>query len=99
MQSITSPHATVTVERYSGHYEITIAPYSCTESVDNEFIVVYTEEEVQSTVDAWNRRVNVIRILERYTTEMENYSYYGSNPGISEEQYIAVANDILEGIK
>ena len=99
MQSITSPHAKITVEQYGGHYEITIAPHSCTESVDNEFIIAYTEEEVHSTVDAWSRRVNVIRVLEQYTTEMENYSYYGSNPGIPEECYYDLANSILEGIK
>ena len=98
MQSMTSPHALISVEKFSGHYEINIVPYTCTESVGNEFIIVYTEEEVQSAVNAWNSRVNVIRILEQYTTEMENYSYYGSNPGIPEECYYDLANSILEGI-
>jgi hypothetical protein len=38
----------------------------------------------------------IIAILDNYTTEMEGYSYYGSNPGVSEDDYEDIANDILK---
>jgi hypothetical protein len=40
-------------------------------------------------------RLQIVGILARYTTEMEGYSYYGSNPGIKEDDYEDVADDIM----
>jgi hypothetical protein len=34
-------------------------------------------------------------ILKRFTQEMEGYSYFGSNPGISEDDYEYVADAIM----
>lgn len=33
-------------------------------------------------------------VLTKWTREMENYSYYGSNPGVSEYDYDEVAEDL-----
>jgi hypothetical protein len=38
----------------------------------------------------------IIAIIDNYTTEMEGYSYYDSNPGVSKNDYENIANDILK---
>lgn len=38
-------------------------------------------------------------VLEKYTRDMENYSYYGSNLGVSENDYDDVAEDIMSVLK
>ena len=40
-------------------------------------------------------RERIVAIMSRHTQEMEGYSYYGSNPGISEDDYEDVADDIM----
>lgn len=40
-------------------------------------------------------RDRIIRIMSEWTREMEGYSYFGSNPGISEDDYEDVADEIL----
>jgi hypothetical protein len=47
-----------------------------------------------STTDYLTRQ-KIESILERYTRDMENYSYYGSNMGVSENVYDDVAEDIM----
>ena len=41
-------------------------------------------------------RKRIIEIIDSYTKEMEGYSYYDSNPGVSESDYEDIANDILK---
>ena len=40
----------------------------------------------------------VIEILNKYTQEMENYAYYGSNPGIPESEYPEIATEIVQAV-
>lgn len=40
-------------------------------------------------------RDKLIAIMEKYTQEMEGYSYFGSNPGVEQEDYEEIADDIL----
>lgn len=35
-------------------------------------------------------------VLEKYTTDMENYSYYGSNMGCSEDDYDDIAEEVMD---
>ena len=44
-------------------------------------------------------RDKIVAILAEYTCEMENYSYYGSNPGIKEDDYEDVAEAIMAYFK
>lgn len=37
----------------------------------------------------------IIEILKGHTREMEGYSYFSSNPGISEDDYEEIADEIL----
>lgn len=41
----------------------------------------------------------ITNILEKYTREMENYSYFGSNPGVSTDDYEDVADLIMDEFK
>lgn len=40
-------------------------------------------------------RDKIVAIIAKHTVEMEGYSYYGSNPGIKEDDYDDVADDIM----
>lgn len=40
-------------------------------------------------------RAIIVGVLNEYTTEMEGYSYFGSNPGVPEDVYNEVAEDIV----
>lgn len=38
----------------------------------------------------------ILQVLKSHTREMEGYSYYGSNPGVPEDEYEDVADEIVE---
>ena len=40
-------------------------------------------------------RRRIVEIMDRHTKEMEGYSYFGSNPGIAEDDYEDVADEIM----
>ena len=40
-------------------------------------------------------RDRIIAIIDNYTTEMEGYSYFGKNPGVSVDDYEDIADDIM----
>ena len=46
-------------------------------------------------------RDRIVAVMAKYTPEMEGYSYYGSNPGIKEDDYEDIAEDLMKefGIK
>jgi hypothetical protein len=62
-------------------------------SEDAEYTEISKEEKAQ--------RDRIVAIIARYTTEMEGYSYFGSNPGVPEDDYEDIADDIMKefGIK
>lgn len=41
----------------------------------------------------------ILEVLNKYDQEMEGYSYYGSNPGVSRDDYSDVANELLQKIR
>lgn len=41
-------------------------------------------------------RDRIVAVMARHTQEMEGYSYYGSNPGIAEEDYEDVADELMK---
>jgi hypothetical protein len=56
-------------------------------SEDPEFTQISAEDKA--------KRDRIIAIIDRYTREMEGYSYYGSNPGVPEYDYEDIADDIM----
>lgn len=46
-------------------------------------------------MDREERKARIVGILSEHTTEMEGYAYFGSNPGVPEDRYEDIANEIL----
>lgn len=40
-------------------------------------------------------RDKLVDIISRFTQEMEGYSYFGNNPGVPEDDYEDIAEEIL----
>jgi hypothetical protein len=57
-------------------------------SEDPEYTEISKEEKA--------RRDRIVAIIARYTTEMEGYSYFGSNPGVPEDDYEDIADEIMQ---
>jgi hypothetical protein len=57
----------------------------------------YSEDPEYSSISKvdYDVRLVIEKVLAEYTREMEGYSYYGSNPGIPEDVYDDVAEDIM----
>ena len=53
-------------------------------------------EYTEISKEAKERRDRIVAIIARYTTEMEGYSYFGSNPGVKEDDYEDIADDIMQ---
>lgn len=63
---------------------------------------LYYSEDLEYTkisLEAKLIRDKLEAVLSKFTREMEGYSYYGSNPGISEDDYEDVAEEIMEAFK
>lgn len=41
-------------------------------------------------------RDRIVAVMAKHTQEMEGYSYYGSNPGIAEEDYEDIAEELMK---
>lgn len=54
--------------------------------------------EGQISEKDYNVRRAIELVLEKYTKDMENYSYYGSNMGCSENDYDDIAEDIMSAL-
>lgn len=50
----------------------------------------------EMTVEEKAIRDRIVKIISQYTTEMEGYSYFGSNPGVAEDDYEDIADDIMK---
>ncbi|HEL4296687.1 TPA: hypothetical protein UM674_000616 [Stenotrophomonas maltophilia] len=44
------------------------------------------------------KRAQIVKILQGHTTEMEGYSYFSSNPGIPEDRYEEIADEIIAAL-
>lgn len=66
---------------------------------NNEIFEVFnadSEEEMNEKIFFLEKRAKIQEVLESFKTEMEGYSYYGSNPGIPEDSFDEVAKMIIE---
>lgn len=52
-------------------------------------------EYTQISERDWCIRQAIEKVLEDHTIEMENYSYFCSNPGVEKDDYDNVAEDIM----
>jgi hypothetical protein len=58
----------------------------------------FSEDPEYTQISAKDKAVRdrMVAIMARYTREMEGYSYFGSNPGISADDYEEVADEIMQ---
>lgn len=61
----------------------------------------YSEDPEYTQISLTDKltRDKIEAILKTFTREMENYSYYGHNPGISEDDYDEVAETLMDEFK
>ena len=88
-------HAKFELETYNGTFELTITPHKPTASVYPTWKKFDTYPAALEYAAKWAKRVEIIRILESYTTDMENYGYFGSNYGVPQDDYDEIADRIL----
>lgn len=55
---------------------------------DPEYTQISTEDKIL--------RDKIVAILDTFTQEMEGYSYFGSNPGIDNDDYEDVADALMD---
>lgn len=60
-------------------------------SDDPEFTQISLQEKLL--------RDKIEAVMKKYATEMENYGYFGSNPGIPEDDLEGVADELLLAFK
>jgi hypothetical protein len=53
-------------------------------------------EKASKEFDAQVKKMQLIEIINQHTTEMEGYSYFGSNPGVPVDVYEEVAESIMK---
>lgn len=58
----------------------------------------FNEDPEYTQISAADKAVRdrIIAVIARYTKEMEGYSYFGKNPGVSEDDYEDVADEIMQ---
>lgn len=63
---------------------------------ESRFQIFDTDQQA----DEWQNRhgvlCKVIKMIKGYCREMENYTYFGSNPGVPEDDFEDLAVDILK---
>ena len=55
-----------------------------------------TEQEANQWISNTERKLKIMSVMVPYITEMEGYSYYGSNPGIPEDCIEDIAAELLD---
>jgi len=68
-----------------------------TELLSNSFITLNGgyDYEIALIIYKIEKKLTLLKILDTFTQEMENYSYYGSNPGISKDSYEDVVDALM----
>lgn len=88
--------AEYTVEVFEGHVEVDVKYTGEAVSTFPTFKVADTVAEAEAWIEH-NEKVNkMMKIIDGFTTEMEGYSYFGSNPGVPEDMYDEVAEAIIK---
>lgn len=83
------------IVEHAGHVEIDFTP-SVRPCTFVTFQIVDTVEQAHQWIEHTEKVNRMMQIMDRFTTEMEGYSYFGSNPGIPEDVYDEVAEEIIK---
>jgi hypothetical protein len=57
----------------------------------------FSEDPAYTEISAQDKKIRdrIVAIIHGYTREMEGYSYFGSNPGVAQDDYDEVADEIM----
>lgn len=86
--------ATYEMEQHEGFIEVNVK-YKVSHS-EYDFKVFDTAEEMEAWIERNEKIRKIMSIMDAETQEMENYIYYGSNRGISEDVYDEIAERIID---
>jgi len=79
------------------HYELNIKEKGSTGLLSTTWrMVVDHGSDIVDIILNTEKKLQLIKLLDEFTQEMEGHSYYSSNPGISTDDYEDVADRILE---
>ena len=78
------------------HHELNIKEKGSSGLLSTTWMVVVDGGDIEGIIRNTEKKLQLIKLLDEFTQEMEGYSYYGSNPGISTDDYEDVADRILE---
>ena len=87
------------VEKNTGKiesHELSIKEKGSSGLLSTTWVLVDDDCDVEGIIHNTEKKLQLIKLLDEFTQEMEGYSYYGSNPGISTDDYEDVADRILE---
>ena len=96
MTTIDREFATYTVTEHPKHLEVEAVFKNDSTVIYPTFHIADTFDEVRKWINHKEKVSKVVKVLNSYTTEMEGYSYFGSNPGLPENEYEDVAEDIIK---
>lgn len=99
MTTITKDFAEYTIAEYKGHFEIDVKYAPKSAKSYPAFKITYSLDEAHDWIEHEHKVNRVMKIISEFTTEMEGYSYFGSNPGIPEDSYDEVAEAIISEFK
>lgn len=93
--TMTEEFAIYDFEEHEGHVEVDI---NFTQGVNTyqTFRVFDSKSEAFDWVEKNEKICKMMKIMNGFSTEMEGYSYFGSNPGIPEDDFDEVAEEIIK---
>lgn len=81
------------------HFELTVTETQTKGLLSQTYFILYENDCPWKLLERINKKVQLIKLLDGYTREMEGYSYYGSNPGVSVDDYEYIVEDIMKELK
>lgn len=81
---------------YNSQYVSAEIKYKCKIHTGCTFMMFDNIQKATDFVIQNEKVCTVMNVLNDFTREMENYCYYGSNPGISFDDYEDLANALIK---
>lgn len=89
---ITRKNANYSIFRYTDAFTVIVDSPIC--DVASE--TFESESDIGPFVTKTEKLIEVVQAMKEFETEMEGYSYYGSNPGIPQDSYVCAANAVIK---
>lgn len=95
--SVTMAEGGPVIEKmWSGPLDLTAEPpQAVTDALDALHAVGLGLHPAENAAAPADIKKAIVHVLDKYTTEMEGYSYFGSNPGVKEDDYEEIADEVI----